>query len=169
MGLAKRLRIPTNPDYRFELAPSEQPEYGNPVTVNNKQLEFANAALAVAANIGRVQRTLAATKRELELAEARLEDFEYALLHQRPPTTADTKSNKLLQCYIRRIAQATGGAAEFQGMVDAVRGYRAELHGLGAELDTLHAYQQAIKTMGERATVYLSWIKDERRATGRNG
>lgn len=167
MGILRRLHIPTNTAYDFESDPAEQAEFTNPVVVSNKQVELANAALAVAGKLTFLNRAMARAKQQLEVAEAQLEDFELALLSRREPPAADRKSNRLLQMYLRRIAgESEPGLQQYQALIDAARAARQDIHRLQGEIDNQKHYFFTIKLVGEHAQTYLSFVKDEARRRG---
>lgn len=157
----KSLLVPTNPNYHWDVDPESQPEFANPVTVNNHVLRLANAGIAMAVASAKVNKQLSQAKQALKDAEHALEDFEQDLLRTSPPNTAAQKSNRLLALYVRQVAFEHGRQAEHQQLLQAQRAAQGTVDQLEIEKDTIWATSQAIKLAGEHIQTHLSFRKFE--------
>lgn len=167
MGLLKSLVIPTNPDYKWELDPDEQPEYVNPVALNNREVQYANAAIRVAQRLVATNRHIAKSKQNLATARHALEDFERELLLAYPAPSSATKSTKLLQAYLYAAAIQHDKRETLNALVTEVRAIERDLISLEIEADMAHTAFQAIKLGGEHIQTHLSFVKNERAASGK--
>lgn len=141
------LQIPVNPEYAWNLPPEAQgADYANPVELNNKLIEYANAQIRAAAHVVSRQRQRAEVKVALKAAEAELQRFRTDLLRQYPPPATDRKNNLLMEAYVHRMAFETG-------QLEALR----EREAACAELETS---MERLDTMIESGKQVLFLIKD---------
>lgn len=161
MGMLEDLVIPVNPDYTFAEDPDGQEEYANPVTVSNQVVALSNAASKVAAIIVNCNKQLVEARQVLAVAEDAMEDFEQELLGRFQASTADRKSNKLLEAYIRRVAFEQGHAEEHRALRDKHRDAAHAVARLEVKVDSSRQVWQVLKLKGELAQTYLSFKKHE--------
>lgn len=162
MGYLGKLKIPVNPDYNWDKAPEEQAEYANPVTLNNRIVELANATITVAEAIMVLQRQRGVCRSALKAAQDALEDFEQDLLVKYPPSTSATKSNRLVTTYIRTVAFQHGLQDQYRELRDRVRELELEDITLHTRLESLKTAQQGIESITVNIQTHLSYVKAER-------
>jgi len=161
MSFWNELKIPVNPEYDFTRDPATQAEYVNPVVLNNMEVRQANAAIEVSDRLGRHQRRLAELKVELDEAEAGQEDLETEILTHHPAPTNDRKTNKLLDAYVRGMAEQLGKREELQTLVDRQREIRREILLTEAAIEAARQAWQCIRLLGEHGQTHLSFVKQE--------
>jgi hypothetical protein len=158
------LMVPVNPEYDFNKEPQENEfEYANPVTVNNQEILYANAAMQVTKLHVKANKKIAAAKLELKATREAREDIERKIVVQSPPGTNDSKNTRLMEAYIWRTAAATGKAEELQRLLQEERRLTARILDLEATAENLKLTQQTIKLAGEHGQTFLSYVKDEAR------
>ncbi len=157
------LLIPVNPKYDFAGDPSGQAEYVNPVTLNNMEIKHANAAILVADRVTGHMVRLAKFKADRDDAQNDLDDFEADLLRLHPAPPNDRKTNKLLDSYIRRIAEQEGQLDHYKGLIDKVRKLDREITVTDAAVDAGRQVSSLIKMLGEHGQTHLSFVKNEYR------
>ena len=162
--MADSLRIPVNPAYDFARAPEDQAAYVNPVRLNDYVIRLANTALRLGVRIDALSRDLAAAKAALQTAEHALEDFQQDLLVRYPPNSLATKSNRLLDRFIRQQVEQENLGDEWRARLTALRAARRQVDQLELELDGARALAQTIKVAGEQIQTHLSFVKAEARA-----
>lgn len=167
MGLLKSLLVPTNPDFDWDADPNSQPEYVNPVTLNNKEVEYANAAIHIAQKLVATNKEIARVKRALIAARHAQDDFEREVLLSFPAPPSATKSTKLLQAYLYKVTTENKQRKKMDELTKEVRELERELIGLEIQADTAHDVFQAIKLGGEHIQTHLSFVKSERSASGK--
>ena len=156
------LQIPTNPEYDFGADPETQFDYANPVTLNNKLIEYANASIVVIRRLVTAQQEVAECKQELQALNAQIDDVEQEILSAYPPTTADTKTLKVLAAYIRRRATEDPDKAHlyFTRLNDRTE-LQARLLVLDAQIDNARQTFQLIKLLSDQVQTHLSFVKSE--------
>jgi len=160
--LLGELIVPANPTYDWATA-EEQSEYVNPVTLNNREIQMANAAIVVTQQHIKVNRKIAEAKHWLQEAKHALEDFERDLLLRFPAPSTSTKSTKLLQVYVYSTATSQNLKSQYDALVTKVRELDRELLKWEAEADNCHMAFQAIKLAGEHIQTHLSFVKNEQK------
>jgi hypothetical protein len=156
--------MPVNPTYDWDLDPGEQLNYVNPVRLNDHVIFLANTAARLGLRINELTKSLAAAKAAEAAAVDELEDFEQDLLVLFPPNTLASKSNKLLDRYVRQLAQSQGKGEVHQEHRSVARSWRNEVMRLGLELDGARSLMASIKLAGEHIQTHLSFVKAEARA-----
>jgi hypothetical protein len=165
--ILESLLIPTNPEYDWEADANSQPEYVNPVTLNNREVLMANAAIVITQQHIKVNRQLAQVSHRLQEAEHAVSDFERDLLLRFPAPSTATKNNKLLQVYIYSVATTQGYKDQYETLVRAVRTLSRDLAKWEAEAENCKAAYQAVKLGGEHIQTHLSFVKNEQKVSGR--
>jgi carbonic anhydrase len=160
MGL-DNLKLPVNPTYKWD-GNEDQPEYVNPVTLNNRIIELANASLATSQLIVVNQTRRGAVRAQLKDAQDALLDFEQDLLVQFPAPPNATKSNRLVEVYIRTLATHHNKLDEYRKLRLAVRELEREEMVISTKLDTLKTALASIQTVGDNIQTHLSYVKSER-------
>lgn len=160
----KDLQIPTNPNFNWQVSPTEQLEYVNPVTLNNWAIQLANQALAVSSKIIVTNKHIRAAKQALVDAKASLEDFEYDLLREYPANSSTSKTLKILESHLRRSATAANKADQYQVLREAVRNAQRDYDKYELDLDNARQVSDTIKLMGIHIQTHLSFIKAEKAA-----
>lgn len=155
------LLIPVNPAYDFARDPEGQAEYVNPVTLNNCEIKHANAAIFVTDRVANHMRRLAELKAARDDAKNALDDFEADLLRLHPAPPNDRKTNKLLDSYIRRIAEQEGEFEHYKGLIAEVRRLEREIIITDAAVDAGRQVWGLIKMLGEHGQTHLSFVKTE--------
>lgn len=168
-SLLTSLQIPVYPDFDFDADPGEQAEYANPVTLANQVVRLANVHATVTGRIVERNSTIAQLKAELTTAQHAVEDFEASLLAQYPASTADRKSNKLLDAYVRAKAFEVGERETYTGLIERLRTLRIQLEQEELAIDAARVVLQTIKLQGEHLQTYLSFRKHEAEQTRRYG
>ena len=156
------LLIPVNPSYNFEADPAGQPEYVNPVTLNNMEIRHANAAITVADRVTRRMKELAQLKVDLDIAEQALEDFESDLLRLNPPPRGE-KTLKLIEAHIRRVSEVESQATKYAELRNKVRELKRQIIIVDAAIDAGRLMLTQIKLLGEHGQTHLSFVKQEYR------
>jgi hypothetical protein len=158
------LTIPTNPDYAPPDVSGDEAELANPVTVNNQQVLFANAALRVAQEHVEVNRRLVGARLELRVARRDFDDAMRAILKAHPPASAnDTKNLKLTEAYVWRRAEENALDGALRAHERLVQAREDEVTRLEAEADNKALAMAAIKLASQNAMTFLSYVKDEAR------
>lgn len=98
------LHILVNPDYDFDVDPVDQAQYANPVILNNKLIQNANAFIMVSQKQYNLIKTLVEAKHKHREEEARRKDFEKALIISGKPNSNDRKTILLLEAFITQQA-----------------------------------------------------------------
>lgn len=161
MQFLQKLKLPVNPAYKWD-GPDDQPEYANPVTLNNRIIELANASLTTAQAIVIYQKRRGELRNDLKAAQDALDDFEQELLVQFPPPPTATKSNRLVQTYLLTTATHHNKRDAYLALRDTVRRLEAQLETVGVKLDTMRTAQAAIQTVADNVQTHLSFVKSER-------
>lgn len=160
MGL-DNLKLPVNPTYKWD-GSEDQPEYVNPVTLNNRIIELANASLATSQLVVVQQTRRGLVRTQLKEAQDALLDFEQDLLVQFPPPPTATKSNRLVEIYLRTLATHHNKLDEYKQLRQAVRAFEREELAISTKLDTLKTALASIQTVGDNIQTHLSYVKSER-------
>ena len=163
--LLDNLLIPTNPDYDWEGDVSNQPEYVNPVTLNNREIMMANAAIVITQQHIKVNRQVAQIRHTLREAEHALSDFERDLLLRFPAPSTATKSTKLLQVYMYSVAITNNLQSQYNSLSGEIKNLSRELARWEAEAENCKAAYQAVKLSGEHIQTHLSFVKNEQKAS----
>lgn len=160
------LSVPVNPDYDWNKGPETQAEYVNPVTLNNRQVQWINAAIEVTREHIRLNKQLGERKAELSKVRFDLEDLEQELLLAYPPSTTATKSLKLLQQYVFQTAVTASRSEELKRLTGEIRRLETEIQKLEIEIDNCRQIYQMLKLAGEHGQTHLSFVKQEARKVG---
>jgi len=161
MKLLEDLKLPTNPEYQWD-QPEGQVEYANPVTLNNRVVELANASLKASQALVVYQKRRGEIRVQQQAATHALEDFEHDLLVQFPPPPNATKSNRLLQTYLRTVATHHGKAEAYAALRKAVREAEANELEATTRIEVLRTALQAIQTVADNVQTHLSYVKAEK-------
>ena len=155
------LRVRVNPDYDWDVDPSDQHSYTNPVMVANKQVQLTNAALFVAQQATTARKALGDVRTCLQTVDNALADLERDILNQFPAPAARTASHRLLDAYINQMLQTAS-----EELQDAFRRNRTERRRLlrrkvELEIDVENAEQTmgAIKMASENLKTFLAFAK----------
>jgi hypothetical protein len=154
------LLIPVNPGYDFSADPGGQPEYVNPVTLNNMEVRYANAAIQVVDRVTRSMKKLAQFKADLDEAEQAVEDFESDLLRLHPPPRGE-KTLKLIDAHILRIAEQEGTITEYRAKMAKTRDLKRQIIITDAAVDAGRLVLTQLKMVGEHGQTHLSFVKNE--------
>jgi len=155
------LLVPTYPTYDWDADPGEQPEYTNPVSLNNCVIRWVNAAIRITQRLVATNKRIGQAKVALEQAEAALDDFEQELLRTNPAPASATKSLKLLDAYLNQVAVSTGKADDYRKLIGRIREIRQRLRILEMTADNCRHIGQTLKLAGEHAMTHLSFVKTE--------
>lgn len=157
-------KIPTNPEYDFDKLPDGQHEYVNPVTLNNKLVQLANAYLDVTGVVTKGLKTKADLKRELEEIQQAMEDLEMDVLDKTPPsTTNDTKTSRSIQAYIQRTLRETGAGDAYRACKLQLQTTKQQQIEQDMQLDAARAVLNAIEMQSTIIQTHLSFVKNEAR------
>jgi len=160
------LLVPVNPQFKWDADPTEQFDYVNPVTLYNKQISLANAALTVTQSHIQANTKIGTIKVALQEAQNALDDFEQDILRQFPPPPAQSKNLKLMESHVRTAAFQGGMADKLTELRNAVRKYEGELVTVKIDAENCMQMFQAIKLAGEHGQTHLSYVKDEAKRSG---
>lgn len=156
--------IPTNPDYDFTSAPESQHEYANPVTLNNKLVQLANAYLDITSVITKGLKHRADLKQQLEASQEILEDMELDILDKVPPTaTSDTKTTRTIQAYIIRQLRETGLLEAYDAEKAHLRNLKQQQIQQDMQLEAARAVLNALELQSNMIQTHLSFVKNEAR------
>lgn len=163
MTKSDRLLIPVNPTYDWDLDPTEQVGYVNPVRLNDHVIFLANAALRLGLRIDQLSKSLAQAKQDHEKSQHAVDDFQQDLLIKFPPPSLATKSHKLLERFVRQLVAEHDLGDQYQSLLAHSRLAKAAVERLTLELDGARAIAQSIKLAGEHIQTHLSFVKAEAR------
>jgi hypothetical protein len=160
------LIIPTHPD----VDPDEDQgavatDLANPVTVNNRQVLFANEAIRIAQRHVGLNRELTKLRLELRVTKRAHDDLVRRVLIENPPErVADTKTLKLVDAYVQRVAERdpalAGALASLQKEEDRLTDL---IEKKKDEAENQALAMAAIKLASQNASIFLSYVKDEAR------
>lgn len=152
-----------NPGYDWEHNPNLQPEYTNPVTLNNKLVYFANAYVEVTRRLGIAYKLLAEIKLAKHDAESALKDFEAEILNIYIPTSSERQNNRVLDSFISRSAATHEATNEYIKLINAVREQEKKLIAIAIRIDYYNSQKSAIELAGTHIQTHLSFVKSEQR------
>ena len=166
------LAIPVNPEYDFDLDPAEQPNYVNPVTLNNRIIYYANAASKVSDQLIALRRKLLEARIELRKATRAVSDEEYDILLASGLTKSDFKSLKDRQYFIRKYVNDSGTSERYATVVEAQDKLSDTVLALEVQLENGEDLLRVINQLSSNIQTHLSYVKNEmylNRGVHRNG
>ena len=158
------LMIPTNPEYDWEVDPNTQFDFVNPVVLNNKLMQHANAAITVTQAIVTANRKLNDLESKRVLLETELEDLEQKVLAKQPPTPAEAKTLKQLGAYIIRMMEQADDPSDYARYLqvkDELSGMAKEMAEHRMSVDNGRQVFQMLKMLSEEIKTHLSFVKNE--------
>lgn len=157
--------IPVNPHYVFE-QPKIRGQYANPITLNNHLVAIANEYYELVNHIVKLNGRIAKLKNSLSDTEFALLEVEQNLLLEHPAPTADRKSNKLMETYVRRVVMEHPDAQTkrvWTEMRKEVRDLQADIVAAELERDSCFSRVGLLKVQSENIKTHLSYVKSEGR------
>ncbi len=159
------LLIPTHPDVDpDEDQGAEATDLANPVTVNNRQVLFANEAIRIAQRHVGLNRQILKLKLELKVTRRAHEKIVRRVLTEFPPErVSDTKTLKLVDAYVARVADRARVSEELALLENEQARLEDEIMKKEAEAENQQLAMSAIKLASQNAMTFLSYVKDEAR------
>ncbi len=159
------LLIPTHPDVDpDEDVGAEATDLANPVTVNNRQVLFANEAIRIAQRHVGLNRELIKLRLELKVTRRARERLVRKLLIEYPPDrVADTKTLKLVEAYVERVAERVGRLEELHALVREEERLEDLIERKDADAENQTLAMKAIQLASQNCMTFLSYVKDEAR------
>lgn len=157
--------IPVNPDYDWEVDPTQQAEYVNPVVLNNLEIKLANDAYEVTEAILTLQGKVGQLETRLKKHVLELRVYESGLLSRDPPKSSDTKSTKLVEAYIWKLAIDSGEEEEYKTLLNTHAALLAKIDELQNAIEINRSKLNSIRLVGEHIQTHLSYIKSEMKST----
>jgi len=159
---AHKLQLPVNPAFDFEVDPSEQPEYVNPVTLNNYLATYSNAQIQLTDFVSVKNTRLTDLKKSQREKQRELDDFEERVLRKHPPSLErHVKTLKLQGAYIAAKAEEMGLSVEHKGYIVALRSIEDEMETVKSRIDTAKLWIKTIEDNTIKIQTYLSFVKSE--------
>jgi chaperonin cofactor prefoldin len=159
---AKKLQLPTHPAYDFETDPTGQPEYVNPVTLNNYLVVYGNAQNQLSDYITTKNVRVTELKSAQRKKQRELDDFEESILRKSPPALErHVKTLKLQNAYIAAKAAETGREVEHRGFVIALRSIEDEIEEVKSKIDTAKLWIKTLEDNTVKIQTHLSFVKSE--------
>lgn len=157
------LIIPTHPDIDpDEDQGAEATDLANPVTVNNRQVLFANEAIRIAQRHVALNRELVKLRLERKVTKRAREVIVRRLLIAHPPErVSDTKTLKLVDAYVLRVAELEGCTNELNLLEKEEERLDDVIEKKETEAENQALAMNAIKLASQNCTIFLSYIKDE--------
>jgi hypothetical protein len=164
---AASITIPTNPDYDPEHDPSLQAELANPVRVNNSQILFTNALLAVTQEHIELLDDVIKIKLELKDARRQREKLVRQVLREHPPSSGnDTKTLKLIEAYVARIAFGKPIEQLLDSLEVTIEELEDDLERKQDEIKQCELKVFAIRQASQNSMTFLSYVKADANAHG---
>jgi hypothetical protein len=159
------LLIPTHPDVDpDEEEGAEATDLANPVTVNNRQVLFANEAIRIAQRHVGLNRELIKLRLELKVTRRAKDRIVRHLLTTYPPErVADTKTLKLVDAYVERVASRSGKDKELALLDRDIERLEDLIEKKDGEAENQQLAMAAIKLASQNASIFLSYVKNEAR------
>jgi hypothetical protein len=155
------LTVPTNPAHDIEADPVGQPEYVNPVALKNRLIVLANAYTDVTQRLTGLITEVGEAKAQVETTKADLEDFESDLLVGSKPNTAQSKSNKTIQAFLRLTAEEAGIGPDYKKRQAAALKAVRELKRAEVKIEAARAVLNNIDMVSRNIQTHLSFAKHE--------
>ncbi len=160
------IRIPINPEYDFDIAPSEQAEYANPVMLNNKLIQNANAHIAVSSMLNKLMQQLVGAKQDHREAETVKRDFEKQTIITGNPNSNDRKSTLLLEAFIQAETLSLGLVDDYLQIKKTEVETRNKLEVLQSKINANQQILGAIEASTVNIQTHLAYVKMEMRNAG---
>lgn len=159
---ALKLTIPVNPgsaEAPERSANTEQFEYANPVTLNNRLILYGNAVIDATDRLNAYNLKIEEAKLSKREAERQLEGFEGRLLRSYPPEK-NLSTLKLVQAYVERMAFDRDGTGEqYLELREALEKAEDAVHHWQAKAENLRTWLKAIELASHNITTHLSFVK----------
>ena len=156
-----QLQIPVNPDYDFDSDEVEQAQYVNPVILNNKLIQNANAFIMVSEKQFSLIKALVEAKHLHREAEARRKDFEKQLIIRGQPNGNDRKTILLLEAFIVDQATSEGVIEEYAALQEAEKKTKKIVEIIQGKMSTNEQIIAAINASTLGIQTRLSYVKSE--------
>ena len=160
-GCVMSLHIPVNPDYDWDNDPAGQAEYVNPVILNNKLIQNANAFIMVSQKQFSLTPKLVEAKQEHREAVARRKEMEKTIISEGKPTTNDRKTILLLEAFISYQANVMGLAEEYSMMQDTEESTKNLVEIIQGKMAANEQIIKAIDASTLGIQTHLSYVKSE--------
>lgn len=156
-----QLQIPVNSEYKFDLEPMEQAEYVNPVILNNKLIQNANAFILVSQKQYNLIKMLVQAKQEYREAEASRKDFEKALINSGKPNSNDRKTILLLEAFLVAEATSLDSLHEYVGLQKVEQVTKGAVENIQGKMSANEQIINAINASTLGIQTHLSYVKSE--------
>lgn len=157
--------IPINTGYDWAIDPTQQAEYVNPVVLNNLEIKLANDAFDVSQKIIDIQTEVGNVEIRLKKKLLDLRIFESQLLAENPPKSNDTKSTKLVEAYIWKLATEANKLDEYKTLLTSHAALLAKVDDLKNAIEIQRNTLNSIRLVGEHIQTHLSYVKSEMKST----
>lgn len=160
------LPIPTNPNYDWSEG-QNQANFFNPVTLCNKEIQYANDIITITGQLIEYNREIGAKKFRLRQLEDQREDMETAALADQPPSQAESKNLKLLSAYILNAILTSSNAEEYQRVCAEQAEIEQDLIPLEIKKSSAESALDALKLVSQNIQTALSYYKAEMKTFAR--
>lgn len=159
--LGKRLTVPVSQSHDLECEPDGQPEYANPVTVNNYQIVYSNALIELADTVVTYDKVVSAGKKKQREVERKMEDLGRRVLQQSSPRALDLKTLKMQDAFISAKAGELGLGTEYEQYTADLRQLEDEIAEAATVVKAARDYIHVVERASNNAMAFLSYYKHE--------
>ena len=153
--------IPVNPEYSWDTEPQLQPDYFNPVVVNNKVIFYSNEIIKATDNLTGITQEVAAIKFNLRQWRSRKEDIEEEIITGEEWSKEESKNLTVLMANVRMRVRDTDYAEEYFDLVRKIRDGEEKLEILTVRVDNGYRILDALKLVCQNIQTALSFYKAE--------
>jgi len=153
--------IPVNPQYSWDEEPQLQPDYFNPVVVNNKAIYYANQIIAATDNLTELATEASHHKFSIRQWKSRKEDIEEDIITGEEWSKEESKNLTVLMANVRMRIRDTDHADEYFDLVSKIRNAEEQLEILTVRIDNGYRILDALKLVCQNIQTALSFYKAE--------
>lgn len=154
-----RLIMPTSPSHDLDCDPDGQPEYANPVTVNNYQIVYSNALHELTDIVVKGNKQLEGLKKEKRAADRALDDFGNQILRKANPKAINLKTLKMQDAFISEKAEEFGQSIEYEALTEESRKLEDQIGEVQAKIKSARDWIDSIRLASDNGKTFLAFWK----------